>query len=223
MKAVWKFIGLFAFLALGLTQAFYFLYRQYNDAYFGLTTEIQATVEPLSRADAAWLNIDGDSLFAERTLLTLALMKKRAPDFYDFVSDRITSVSELKEERRMRINDHSINLHGVGALVDSFSGRMWIKTRMAFGSDVSSTSDWSVFNYAATLIHEAMHVEIKRQGLELGTVQEEVECEKPALDFLIRAGGPQVLIDSKEVYIKNPDSAQYQRWYRWYHQFTQGG
>lgn len=223
LKSVWKVIGLLAFVALGLTQAFYFLYRQYNDAYFGLTTEVQANVEPLSESDAAWLKIEGDGLFKDRTLLTLGLMKTRSPMYYEFVANRITSVTELQNERRMRVNDHHINLHGVGAMVESLSGKMWIKTRMAFGADVSVTSDWSVFNYASTLVHEAMHVELRKQGIELGTIEEEVECEKAALDFLIKTGGPQVLIDSKETYLKHPESSKYQRWYRWYHQFTQGG
>ncbi len=209
-------------VAFGITEAFYFLYKGYSDEYFGFTTNVSDTVAPLTIDDATWLSINGDELFRTRTLLTLALIKERAPSYYDLVSQNIKSVQELKSDRSLEIDGHKLHLQGIGAMVDSLSGKMWIKTRMAFGNDILRTWDWSVFNYAATLVHEATHVELKKQNIELETVEEEVACEKAALDFLIRAGGSKVLIDSKQTYIERPESKQYQRWYNWYHQFTSG-
>lgn len=208
--------------AFGITEAFYFLYKGYSDEYFGFTTKVADTVAPLSVSEASWITINGDDLFRDRTLLTLGLLKERTPSHYELVSKSIKSVQELKNDRTFEVDGHKLHMQGIGAMVDSLSGKMWIKTRMAFGNDALTTWDWSVFNYAATLIHEATHVEIRNQGLELGTVEEEVTCEKAALDFLIRAGGPKVLIDNKQTYIENPESKKYQRWYNWYHQFTSG-
>ncbi|MEP0814064.1 MAG: hypothetical protein HRF49_05305 [bacterium] len=223
VRGFWKVLGLLAIVALGLTEAFYFLYRSYSDEYFGITTAVADSIAPLSESDVPWLKIEGDGLFKERTLLTLALMKQRTPTYYDFVADRITEVSEIKTRTRIYVNEHPVHLKSIGAMVDSLSGKMWIKTRMAFGANVADNSDWAVFNYAATLVHEASHVESSRLGLDLDTVAEEVYCEEKAYDFLLRAGAPQVLIEQKEAYLKYPDSPKYRSWYRWYHQFSQGG
>ena len=223
VRKLWKVLGLLSVAALLVTQSLWFLYRGYSDDYFGFTTEIAVSVEMLSVENAGWIEIEGDDLFTRRTTLTLALLEQRSPGHYELVSTRITAVSEIKGDSRMVINEHTVSLGGIGAIVDSFSGRMWIKTRMAFGSDVTKTWDWAVFNDAATLVHEATHVEIKRQGLSLGIVEEEVACEREALEFLLLAGGTQVLIDQKQAYLEYPESPKYRRWYRWYHQLTQGG
>lgn len=209
-------------LAFGVTETFYFLYKGYSDEYFGFTTHVADTIAPLAESDANWISIEGDELFKNRTLLTLALLKERTPLYYDVVSANIKSVEEIRGGSTLKVDGRTLHLTGIGAMVDSLSGQMWIKTRMAFGSNPLTTWDWSVFNYAATLIHESKHVEIRRQGIALDTVAEEVECEKAALDFLIQAGGPRVLIDGKETYIKYPDSPKYRKWYNWYHQFTSG-
>jgi len=223
LRTVLKLLGLIFVFALGITQAFYFLYKQHSDKYFGFTTEVADTIAPLSEDDAAWLEISGSDIFHERTLLTLGLLKERSPKYYDFVSDRITSVTEIAGGKTLEVDGQRLHLSGIGAMVDSLSGRMWIKTRMMFGSDALKPWDWSMYNYAATLIHEASHVEIRRQEVELETVAEEVACEEAALDFLIRASGPGVLIDSKQTYVNYPESPRYQKWYNWYHQFTKGG
>jgi len=217
-----RWIVLLFIVAFGVTETFYFLYKSYSDEYFGFTTHVADTIKPLSESDASWVDIRGDELFRNRTLLTLSVMKERTPQYYDLVSASIKGVEEIRGGKTLKVDGHTLHLTGIGAMVDSFSGQMWIKTRMAFGSNPVATYDWSVFNYAATLIHESMHVEIMRQGIALDTVAEEVECEKAALDFLRRAGGPQVLISGKETYIKYPNSPQYRKWYNWYHQFTSG-
>ena len=208
-----------AVLVFAVTQILWFQYRNYSDEHFGFTTAVHEQVSPLSETEASWLAINGDDLFKERTLLTLGLIKTRSPYYYGYVKSAITEVSEIRGITRLSVNNHPVELRPIGAMVESLSGKMWIKTKMAFGGSVTETWDWSVFNYAATFIHEAAHVDLNRQEKSLNTVEEEVFCETQALDFLTRTGAPMALIEQKQAYTKNPEARKYRAWYKWYHQF----
>jgi hypothetical protein len=191
------------------------LYRDNVSEYQGLTYKLVASLAP---ATDSGIPIAGNEAFVGRTSLALALLEQRTPEFYWRMQKSVAKIEYLSPEILRGPLGRAIKLEGIGAVATPSQRLVQVMPTTAF-PDGNDAHDRAIFNYAATLVHELRHIELHWNGQSMGGWQEEVECEQAALSFLKQAGGPTSLIADKQLYLSEPTSRRYQRWYDWYKQF----
>jgi hypothetical protein len=207
------FFLLAAFL---LADLLYYFVQTYANDYFGFTNKAVRTLSPM--ADASPIVLRGPDDFRLRTRLALAMLSKRAPSYWARVKGIVADVDELPERKTVTLDGQRLNIEVVGALSQWPERDVYVRRSTAF-NDGRALYDRDVFIYASTLVHEAHHLELARDRMAPGGVEEEVLCEKEALRSLQMMGAPQELIDEKLEYLANPTAARYRKWYDWYKQF----
>jgi hypothetical protein len=187
-----------------------------SDQYTGVTSGVALS---LKADDSSGIPIQGSSAFVGRTMLALALLKSRAPEYYYRMQQSVTSIDFLGEALVDEQTGKRITLEGIGALATPSTGRVQVLLSTAFPSGLQELTDHDVFSYAGILIHELRHIELHRSGDAPGGWQEEVRCEEAAYAALKQMDAPGALLANYELYLSNPQAKRYQDWYDWYNQF----
>jgi hypothetical protein len=187
-----------------------------NDTYMGYTSEVVSRLAP--DVDSG-IPLHGPDIFVERTELTLALLKLRAPDFYWRMQDSVRGIAYLAPSYLESEAGKRISLEGIGALSEPATGQVQVLSVTAFPSGVAEFYDHDVFSYAGTLIHELRHIELHASQQAPGGWQEEWLCEKAAYDAERQMGAPKGVLLRYELYLDEPQAKRYQGWYKWYQQW----
>ncbi len=183
----------------------------------GFTTETIYELRQLGVSPAP-MPVKGEPDFVKRVELALALLKSRAPGYYDRVVHEITSI-ELMAKGAIEFDGRVIRLTGVAAYMDPATGHVGVRIPGAYLSGLGLLYDRDVFYLAGVLVHEARHRELARVGLDVGGPAEEYECERTACDALQRMGAPLTLLRNLEQFLANPNHPRYKAWERYYEQF----
>ncbi len=164
------------------------------------------------------MKVEGPAGFRYRVQLALTLLAQRAPEFYERISENITSINYVPEER-INIEGRRIYLTGVSAYIDPASGATRVRASGAFFSGLNELYDRDIFYLAGVLVHEMRHRELYKSGLNVGGLAEEFEAESTAYDALVRLGAPRSLTYSLWQFLVNPNQPRYKSWERYYRQY----
>lgn len=136
--------------------------------------------------------IDGSGAFWERTLQAFALLP---PDYYSIV------VCWLRTIRQ----DHG------NSRVDVVEGTFFVNDDLAFGLDDNQPYLSQVF-YAASLVHDAVHVREYWQGRPFYGRDGELTALQVQLEVQKALAAPQWMVHCTQEIMANIDDAAYQYW-----------
>jgi hypothetical protein len=174
-------------------------------------------ISSLKPATDSGIPVTGPEAFIQRTQLALGLLQQRAPDFYLRMRAAVTSIDYL-DQYYLEAEDHNISLEGIGAVSTPATGQVQVLLNTAFPSGIDEYWDYDVFSYAGVLVHELRHIELHAMGTSTGGWQEEAECERAAYDAVKQMDAPGAILARYELYLAEPTSRRYQKWYDWYRQ-----